>query len=213
MQNVSLTICSKNNNYCNKMSQPKYSKKTSFSRDKKYAYCESDVSKNDKKIDEYKNVRGLERERNLKIANGANEENEANTNTNTSASASVSVNTSATAQHQFYFEKMNLIISGMPFISNTMNNVDTILREFSPYGKIIYVTQLAMDAQGHSNSKLVIDHWYDEPDIDMTFIVEVQTAILNHGKYNWFCCNTAQVYITKDPDQSVKDMGCKIVME
>lgn len=213
MQNVELTICSKNNNYCNKMSQPKYSKKTSFSRDKKYAYCESDVAKNDKKIDDYKNVRGLERERNLKIANGANEVSEnTNTNTNTNEVSSTS-GTSATAQDQFYFEKMNLIISGMPFVSNTMNNVDTILREFSPYGKIIYVTQLAMDAQGHGNSKLVIDHWYDEPDIDMTFIVEVQTAILNHGKYNWFCCNAAQVYITKDPDQSLKDMGCKIVME
>ena len=110
MQNVALTIRFKNNNYCNKMSQPKYSKKTSFSRDKKYAYCESDVSKNDKKIDDYKNVRGLERERNLKIANGANEENEVSENTNTSASVNTSANTSATAQEQFYFEKMNLII-------------------------------------------------------------------------------------------------------
>ena len=193
------------------MSQPKYSKKTSFSRDKTYAYYESDVAKNDKKIDDYKNVRGLERERNLKIANGANEENEVS---GTSANeVSANTNTSATVQDQFYFEKMNLIISGMPFIPNTMNNTDTILREFAPYGKIIYATQLVMDTQGRSNSKLVIDHWYDEPDIDMTFIVEVQTAILNHGKYNWFCCDTAQVYITKDPDQSLKDMGCKIVIE
>jgi hypothetical protein len=188
------------------MSQPKYSKKTSFSRDKKYAYCESDIAKNDKKIDDYKNVRGLERERNLKVANGTNETNEVSASEN-------EANTSAITQEQFYFEKMNLIISGMPFIPNTMNNTDTILREFAPYGKIIYATQLAMDAQGRSNSKLVIDYWYDEPDIDMTFIVEVQTAILNHGKYNWFCCDNAQVYITKDPDQSVKDMGCKIVVE
>ncbi len=199
------------------MSEPKYSKKTSFSRDKKYAYCESDIAKNDKKIDDYKNVRGLERERNLKVANGTSA-NEVHSNTNDTSASEVHSNTNDTsasvnAQEQFYFEKMNLIISGMPFISNTMNNVDTILREFSPYGKIIYVTQLAMDAQGHSNSKLVIDYWYDEPDIDMTFIVEVQTAILNHGKYKWFCCDNAQVYITKDPDQSVKDMGCKIVME
>jgi len=200
------------------MSEPKYSKKTSFSRDKKYAYYESDIAKNDKKIDEYKNVRGLERERNLKIANGTSA-NEVHSNTNDTSANEVHSNTNGTsandasAQEQFYFEKMNLIISGMPFISNTMNNVDTILREFSPYGKIIYVTQLAMDAQGHSNSKLVIDYWYDELEIDMTFIIEVQTAILNHGKYKWFCCDNAQVYITKDPDQSVKDMGCKIVIE
>ena len=157
-------------------------------------------------------MRGLERERNLKVANGTNEANSVHSNTNDTSANSTSAN-DANMQDQFYFEKMNLIISGMPFISNTMNNVDTILREFSPYGKIIYVTQLAMDAKGHSNSKLVIDYWYDEPDIDMTFIVEVQTAILNHGKYKWFCCDNAQVYITKDPDQSVKDMGCKIVME
>jgi len=189
------------------MSQPKYSKKTSFSRDKKYAYCDFDIAKNDKKIDDYKNVRGMERDRNLKVANGTNETNETN---ETNANEAIA---SASSQEQFYFEKMNLIISGMPFIPNTMNNTDTILREFAPYGKIIYATQLAMDAQGRSNSKLVIDYWYDEPDIDMTFIVEVQTAILNHGKYNWFCCDTAQVYITKDPDQSVKDMGCKIVIE
>jgi hypothetical protein len=197
------------------MSQSKFSKKTSFSRDRKSAYCESDMTKHNNKLDEYKITRGLERERNIKIANGESIvcSVDQKTNEDKRTNSSSIYESSTPAQERFYYEKMNLIINGISSSSNIINNADAILREFSPYGKIIYTTQLTFDSQGYSNSKLVIDHWYDEVDIDMSFIIEVQTAILKDGKYKWFCCNNSQLYITKDPEQTVKEMGCKIIMD
>jgi hypothetical protein len=90
-----------------------------------------------------------------------------------------------------------------------MPNFDTILREFSSYGKILYVTQLPVNSDGHANIQLVIDHWYDEPDIDMSFIANVHSAIINNGFYNWF----SGIHIMRDPTQTIKDMGCKIVLD
>lgn len=197
-----------------KPTEPKYSKKTSFNRQKKYANSAMDIEKFDKKNEEYKNVRGYERNHNLKIASGKEadikaasrpleEDNCATINSNNTDDV-MCVNN----EPPFYFEKMNFIISGIPFAKNTMTSMDTILREFSPYGKILYITQLVSDS-----CKLVIDYWYDEDTIDMSFIIEVQNAILKNGIYNWFCIDNIQINISKDPEQSIKSMGCKIVLE
>ena len=50
--------------------QPKYGKKTNFSRDKQYAYSEEDIEKIDNKQNEWNEKRKEERTRNLKIASG-----------------------------------------------------------------------------------------------------------------------------------------------
>ena len=203
-----------NNNYCMKMTEPKYSKKTSFDRNKKYAYYESDIAKNDKKIEDYKNVRSMERERNLKIANGVIDANgtDASDKDVTAIHAMPDRVTAMPAMHAmpeppFYYEKMNFIIHGM---HSSAANHDAILRDFMPYGEIIYLTQMVPDENGCNKTRLVIDHWYDEPDIDMTYIIEVQNAIFKTGKYD---LGQKGSYITKDPTQSLKDMGCKIVLD
>lgn len=195
-----------------KPTEPKYSKKTSFNRQKKYANSAMDIEKFDKKNEEYKNVRSLERNHNLKIASGKEADVKHNDSVCEVRTHYNGNNTDdvmcVNNESPFYFEKMNFIISGIVFAKNTMPNMDTILREFSPYGKILYVTQLVSDS-----CKLVIDHWYDEDAIDMSFIVEVQMAILKNGIYNWFCVDGVQINISKDPEQSIKSMGCKIVLE
>jgi len=195
-----------------KPTEPKYSKKTSFSRNKKYATSEMDIQKYDRKIEEYKNVRSSEREYNLKIANGINNNNDVCVE-DVKPVREYSDNTSVNRETQFYFEKMNFVISGIPSTQSNMLSIDTILREFSPYGKIIYVTQLVANENGYANCKLVIDHWYDEENIDMTFIIEVQNAILKNGIYNWFCVGDSQINIARDPEQTIRDMGAKIELE
>jgi len=54
--------------------QPKYSKKSSFSRDKHYAYSEEDIERIDSKQNEWNEKRKDERTHNLKIASGKPDE-------------------------------------------------------------------------------------------------------------------------------------------
>jgi hypothetical protein len=48
----------------------KYGKKSSFSREKKFAANEDEIRLNEASINQYKEVRGQERKQNLDIANG-----------------------------------------------------------------------------------------------------------------------------------------------
>jgi hypothetical protein len=123
-----------------KMTEPKYSKKTSFDRNKKYAYYESDIAKNDKKIEDYKNVRSMERERNLKMANGVDANcviDAGNTGMpdrvehDERVTAMPAMPMHAIPEPPFYYEKMNFIIHGM---HSSAANHDAILRDFMPYG-------------------------------------------------------------------------------
>ena len=50
--------------------QPKYGKKTNFSREKQYAYSEEDIAKIDNKQNEWNEKRKEERHHNLKVASG-----------------------------------------------------------------------------------------------------------------------------------------------
>jgi hypothetical protein len=49
---------------------PKYDKKITFSREKKYVTCEADIVKQDIKSQNYKTVRSAERVNNLRLAEG-----------------------------------------------------------------------------------------------------------------------------------------------
>jgi hypothetical protein len=198
------------------MSKPvesKYSKNISFSRGKKYANSENDIRKNEEQINHYKQVRAAERDQNIMIASGkhnsVSNNDDCDSHYDSRDSRDTPSNVVVKQEAPFYFEKMNLIICGMSSNTYTMPNFDTILREFSSYGKILYVTQLPVNSDGHANIQLVIDHWYDEPDIDMSFIANVHSAIINNGFYNWF----SGIHIMRDPTQTIKDMGCKIVLD
>jgi hypothetical protein len=49
----------------------KYGKKSSFSREKKFAANEDEIRLNEASINQYKEIRGQERKQNLDIANGS----------------------------------------------------------------------------------------------------------------------------------------------
>ena len=49
---------------------PKYDKKITFSREKKYVTCEADIVKQDMKSQNYKTARSAERVNNLRLAEG-----------------------------------------------------------------------------------------------------------------------------------------------
>ena len=204
----------------------KYGKKTTFSREKSYANSEFDIEKNDKKADKYKNERHAERERNIKVANGIEEDEEEDNknkqrkeenksrkedivyaeNKSRKEDIVYAENKSRKEdiiylEEQFYYEKMNLIVHNL----QASRNLDAILKEFTPYGKISYVTYSSVT----NDVKLVVDQWYDDDNIDMTFIVDVQCAIFKDGIYK----SIGNMNITKDPEQSIREMGDKIIME
>ena len=182
----------------------KYGKKTTFSREKSYANSEFDIEKNDKKADKYRNERHAERERNIKVANGIEEdeeEEEDNKNKQRKEENKSHKEDIIYLEEQFYYEKMNLIVHNL----QASRNLDAILKEFTPYGKISYVTYSSVT----NDVKLVVDQWYDDDNIDMTFIVDVQCAIFKDGIYK----SIGNMNITKDPEQSIREMGDKIIME
>ena len=177
----------------------KYGKKTTFSREKSYANSEFDIEKNDKKADKYRNERLTEREYNIKVASGIeDEEEEEDKNEQCKEENKSRKEDIMCADEQFYYEKMNFIVHNL----QTSRNLDAILKEFTPYGKISYVTYSSVT----NNVKLVVDQWYDD---DVTFIVDVQCAIFKDGIYK----SIGNMNITKDPEQSIREMGDKIIME
>lgn len=175
----------------------KYGKKTTFSREKSYANSEFDIEKNDKKADKYRNERHAEREYNIKVASGIEEED--NENKLRKEEIVCSENKLRKEENeQFYYEKMNFIVHNL----QASRNLDAILKEFTPYGKISYVTYSSVT----NDVKLVVDQWYDD---DVTFIADVQCAIFKDGIYK----SIGNMNITKDPDQSIREMGDKIILE
>lgn len=184
----------------------KYGKKSTFSREKSYANSEFDIAKNDKKADEYRNERRAEREHNLKIANPSNGIDDKKVSDDRDMGMD-------NRECVFYYEKMNFVINNLPMTCDSHSirpfNLDALIKEFEPYGKIQYITC----SGGMNIAKIVVDQWYDDADIDMTFITDIQGAIFDVGKYEWTGNATGKINITKDPDQRIGEMGDKIIVE
>jgi len=167
--------------------------KSSFSREKTFAMSEQDIMKNEKKMNEYQMKRGAEREANIRTASGIIED-EFQENTATAASYTNNIN----ANWKFYFEKMNFIIQNLP----PKINIDMVLREFSQYGKITYITY-TNDRKGY---KLVVDKWSED---HADTISQIQMDIWENGKHEWTCPWVGS-YITRDPDQTLAELGDKV---
>jgi hypothetical protein len=188
-----------------KQNETKYGKKSSFSREKSFAYSEIDIQRNEKKIIEYKNERSAERKHNINVANGLDDvKDERKSNPDVTICSSQE-------DAPFYYTKMNLIVCNLP----VFYNLDTLVREFATYGKIQYITYMSMCEDGTNSAKLVIDGWYHYEDVDVSFIIDVQNAILNDGKYKWTSndVGNGKMYIVRDPDQKEDELGDQIVVE
>lgn len=206
-----------------KQNDLKYGKKSSFSREKSFAYSETDIERNEKKLEEYKSARSVERKHNIDVANGLEEKVEEKVNKKDRKEKKrkedrvgykVADVYSTESEPAFYYKKMNLIVCNLP----AFYSLDSLVREFATYGKIQYitcVTHTSVGEDGTNRAKLVIDGWHDCEDMDMSFIIDVQTAILKDGKYLWTSNDVGKgkLYIVRDPDQKDEELGDQIVVE
>ena len=104
--------------------------KSSFSREKTFAMSEQDIMKNEKKMNEYNMKRSAEREANIRVASGITDEKVIDKTNDKTIKKINNISTS-----KFYFEKMNFVIYDLP----PRFNIDGVLREFSQYGKMLYI--------------------------------------------------------------------------
>jgi hypothetical protein len=195
----------------------KYGKKSTFSREKSYANSEFDIICSDEKMDEYKNARSAERKHNINVANGLSvdkQETSGKPESNAGSKYKVSDDSlsddSSNNEDSFYYEKMNFIVNNLP----AFYNLDSLVNEFSTYGKIQYITYSCRYEDGTNSAKLVVDKWYDCEEVASSFIIDVQTAILKDGKYRWTSNDVGRgkMTICQDPDQLESEMGDKVYM-
>lgn len=182
----------------------KYGKKSSFSREKLCAYSETDIQCNENKLEKYKNVRSVERKHNIDVAHGRTAAEE---------DAAAEEDTEEDTEedeigYQFYYKKMNFIICNLP----AFYSLDSLINEFATYGKIQYITYLSADKDGINRAKLVVDGWYNYEDVDVSFIIEVQNAIMSDGEYIWTSNDVGKMHIVRDTDQTLDELGEQIVV-
>ena len=208
-----------------KQNDLKYGKKSTFSREKSFAYSETDIERNEKKLEEYKSVRTVERKHNIDVANGLEEKVEEKVdkkdrkekdkeNKEERVGYKVDDVCVSDTESLFYYKKMNLIVCNLP----AFYDLDSLVREFAIYGKIQYITymsHMSLGENGTNCAKLVIDGWHHYDDVDVSFIIDVQTAILRDGKYMWTSNDVGKgkLYIVRDPDQTQEELGDQIVVE
>ena len=193
----------------------KYGKKSTFSREKSYANSELDIMRRDERMDEYKKSRSAERKHNTNVANGLfgdtqTGDKETDDKLETRSEQDSSLHDSSLHEGTFYYEKMNFIVNNLP----AFYNLDSLVNEFSTYGKIQYITYSCHYEDGTNSAKLVVDKWYDCEEVASTFILDVQTAILKDGKYRWTGNDVGRgkMTICQDPDQLESEMGDKVYM-
>ena len=164
--------------------------KSSFSREKTFAMSEQDIMKNEKKMNEYNMKRSAEREANIRVASGITDEKVIDKTNDKTIKKINNISTS-----KFYFEKMNFVIYDLP----PRFNIDGVLREFSQYGKMLYI-RYNTNYEGY---KLVVDEWSED---HADTISEIQMNIWEKGRHEW----TSGSYIARDPEQTLADLGDKV---
>jgi hypothetical protein len=123
--------------------------KSSFSREKTFAMSEQEIIKNEKKMYEYNMKRGAEREANIRAASGITDDKVIE-----KTNDKVNKKNDNMKSPKFYFEKMNFVIYDLP----PRFNIDGVLREFSQYGKMLYI-RYNTNYEGY---KLVVDEWSED---------------------------------------------------
>lgn len=164
--------------------------KSSFSREKTFATSEQDIMKNEKKMNDFRMKRSAEREANIRVASGITDEKVID---KTNDKAIKKINNIKSPK--FYFEKMNFVIYDLP----PRFNIDGVLREFSQYGKMLYI---GYDAN-YKGYKLVVEEWSED---HADTISEIQMNIWEKGRHEW----TGGSFIARDPDQTLADLGDKV---
>ena len=108
--------------------QPKYSKKSSFTRDKHYAYSEEDIERIDSKQNEWNEKRKDERTHNLKIASGKPDEEvvTGKPEKQKNDDYAIEYEESEEEEEPTYSPTMKLVMHGIPFepVKNSIRTAD-----------------------------------------------------------------------------------------
>jgi hypothetical protein len=147
--------------------QPKYGKKTNFSRDKQYAYSEEDIEKIDNKQNEWNEKRKEERSRNLKIASGIEIETKADEKQKKDDYTIQSMDSDSDSPT--YSPKMILVMHGVPFA----HKMDNVMRTFQYYGDLKCLNTTS-NIDSTYTVTVVPNEWNEN-------IAEIQKEIENKG--------------------------------
>lgn len=147
--------------------QPKYGKKTNFSREKQYAYSEEDIAKIDNKQNEWNEKRKEERHHNLKVASGNETEKPVKAEKQKNgdyANDIVEYDDSPT-----YSPKMTLVMHGV----SLSYNMDNVMRTFQYYGDVKSLN-VSSNIDSTYTVTVVPNEWNEN-------IAEIQEKIMNEG--------------------------------
>ena len=154
------------------MQQPKYAKKSKFSREKHYVCSEADISRIDNKQNQWNEKRKEEREHNLKIAYNqvVFEEPKSGEKIRQPRSEYIIDYAEDVEEEIEYDKKMHLIMHDIPLSFN----IDNVLRSFMYYGDIAYVKSVSNHISPTYDITAVPNEWNEN-------ILEIQAEIAEKG--------------------------------
>jgi hypothetical protein len=146
--------------------QPKYGKKTNFSREKQYAYSEEDIAKIDNKQNEWNEKRKEERTHNLKVASGNEPEKPVNAEKQKNGNYTDDI---IEYDSPTFSPKMTLVMHGVPL----SYNMDNVMRTFQYYGDV-KTLNVSSNIDSTYTVTVVPNEWNEN-------IAEIQEKIMNEG--------------------------------
>jgi hypothetical protein len=147
--------------------QPKYGKKTNFSREKQYAYSEEDIAKIDNKQNEWNEKRKEERHHNLKVASG--NETDESVKAEKQKNGDYADNNIEYDDSPTYSPKMTLVMHGV----SLSYNMDNVMRTFQYYGDVKSLN-VSSNIDSTYTVTVVPNEWNEN-------IAEIQEKIMNEG--------------------------------
>lgn len=152
--------------------QPKYEKKSKFSRVKQYVCSEADINRIDNKQTQWNEKRKEEREHNLKIASGhcktvLDQEEKKRQPRNEYI---IDYAEDVEEDELEYFPKMNLVMHNIPLSFN----IDNVFRSFQYYGDIACVKSVSNHTSPTYDVIAVPNEWNEN-------IAEIQADIAKKG--------------------------------
>jgi hypothetical protein len=167
--------------------QINYGKKTSFSRERHHVCSEADIARVENKINQWKDIRREEREKNLKLAAGElavgelavgelavgepEEQKETKEPKKIKQQTNDIYDYAEEAEEEIWFSpKMKLVMHDIPLSFN----IDNVLRSFMYYGDIAYVKSVSNHISPTYSVTAVPNEWNEN-------IAEIQANIAKNG--------------------------------
>ena len=166
----------------------KFSKKIQHSREKRFAYSEADIARNDAILNHHLEERKKERYKNQMVANGITIEEEKEDDK--------IIEPRPIRFERQYYTKMNLMVNNLP----NDYDIDKLCKTFEQLGSIMFVSKIANPDGTTYNAKIVPNEW-------TLPISAIQQEIFDQG-HSEYVLRTGQVCtITKDRKQPFAEYG------